>query len=214
MPIIFHGVIKKIMASALSVEGFFSALTGGNNNEPEIDFPFDRLFRKIGVYLRCLMGAILIGAAIQNPATCFSPGNEQGKNEFVNSYCISQVKHPVSYNETTEEPLEEKIYLFHWLPYVLFTEAFLAFLPYLIYSGNTKAIISPILNEAQDMVVFTSGLFEGKIQMIDFCNNLQSLTCIPFFAAVVAIAVVVVVAIVVVFIDVVDVFNVVAWTVV
>ena len=50
--------------------------------------------------------------------------------------------------------------------------------------------------------------------MIDFCNNLQSLTCIPFFAAVVAIAVVVVVAIVVVFIDVVDVFNVVAWTVV
>ena len=82
------------MASALSVEGFFSALTGGNN-EPEIDFPFDRLFRKIGVYLRCLMGAILIGAAIQNPATCFSPGNENGKNEFVNSYCISLLKHPV-----------------------------------------------------------------------------------------------------------------------
>ena len=58
--------------------------------------------------------------------------------------------------------MEEKIYLFHWLPYVLFVEAFLAFLPYLIYSGNTKAIISPILNEAQDMVVFTSGLFEGN----------------------------------------------------
>ena len=85
------------MASALSVEGFFSALTGGNNNEPEIDFPFDRLFRKIGVYLRCLMGAILIGATIQNPATCFSPGNENGRNEFVNSYCISLLKHPVRY---------------------------------------------------------------------------------------------------------------------
>jgi len=151
------------MASALSVEGFFSALTGGNN-EPEIDFPFDRLFRKIGVYLRCLMGAILIGAAIQNPATCFSPGNENGKNEFVNSYCISLLKHPVKFNETTKEPIEEKIYLFHWLPYVLFVEAFLAFLPFLIYSGNTKAIISPILNEAQDMVIFTSGLFEGTHQ--------------------------------------------------
>ena len=66
-------------------------------NEPEIDFPFDRLFRKIGVYLRCLMGAILIGATIQNPATCFSPGNENGRNEFVNSYCISLLKHPVRY---------------------------------------------------------------------------------------------------------------------
>ena len=86
---------KFSMASALSVEGFFSALTGGTNSEPEIDFPFDRLFRKIGVYLRCLMGAILIGASIQNPATCFSPGNENGKNEFVNSYCISLLKHPV-----------------------------------------------------------------------------------------------------------------------
>ena len=73
-------------------------------------------------------------------------------------YCFSTLR----FNETTKEPTEEKIYLFHWLPYVLFVEAFLAFLPYLIYAGNTKAIISPILNEAQDMVIFTSGLFEGK----------------------------------------------------
>ena len=51
--------------------------------------------------------------------------------------------------------------LYLWFPYVLFVEAFLAFLPFLIYSGNTRAIISPILNEARDMALVTSGQFEG-----------------------------------------------------
>ena len=41
---------------------------------------------------RCLMGAILIGAVIEEPATCLSPGDENKKNDFVNAYCLRMLK--------------------------------------------------------------------------------------------------------------------------
>ena len=60
------------MASLMNVESFFAALTGGE--ELEIDFPSDRLFRKLGVYLRLLFAAILIGASFTTPNVCYKPG--------------------------------------------------------------------------------------------------------------------------------------------
>ena len=63
---------RQEMASLMNVESFFAALTGGE--ELEIDFPSDRLFRKLGVYLRLLFAAILIGASFTTPNVCYKPG--------------------------------------------------------------------------------------------------------------------------------------------
>ena len=76
---------------------------------------------------------------------------------------VSNFNFHFRYNRGTgDAPTQEQSCLYLWFPYVLFTEAFLAFLPFLIYSGSTRAIILPILNEAKDMALVTSGQFEGK----------------------------------------------------
>jgi len=174
----------------MNVESFFAALTGGE--ELEIDFPSDRLFRKLGVYLRLLFAAILIGASFTTPNVCYKPGpdgygaaaekTEELTANYVNSYCYCKSKYASldemaaggggggGGGEGASTPSQEeldafvaensRVFLFSFLPYALIVEALLSFLPYLTYATKTKHIVQPILNEAQDMAILTSGMFE------------------------------------------------------
>ena len=175
------------MASLMNVESFFAALTGGE--ELEIDFPSDRLFRKLGVYLRLLFAAILIGASFTTPNVCYRPGatgygaeaekTEELTANYVNSYCYCKSRYASMEemeeaagggggeggslsNEELETLVKEnsRVFLFSFLPYALIVEALLSFLPYLAYATKTKHIVQPILTEAQDMAILTSGMFE------------------------------------------------------
>jgi hypothetical protein len=51
---------------------------------------------------------------------------------------------------------------FSFIPYALILEAFLSYIPYLLYVNVAKAIVQPVLDEAMDMAVLTSGTFEER----------------------------------------------------
>ena len=59
-----------------------------------------------------------------------------------------------SYYTINDHP---RLFLFSYLPYALIFEAFLSYIPYLIYVTKTKSMIQPVLAEAADMVLLTSG---------------------------------------------------------
>jgi hypothetical protein len=86
---------------------------------------------------------------------------------YINHFCFSTNKFlPLqndSYNENSKEnKTEPDVYFFSFLPYTLIFEAFLSYIPYLLYVTKTKSIIHPILNEAMDMAILTSGTFEER----------------------------------------------------
>ena len=66
-----------------------------------------------------------------------------------------QTIHNINNSKTNNE--RPRLYLFSYLPYALILEAFLSYIPYLIYVTKTKSMIQPVLAEAADMALLTSG---------------------------------------------------------
>ena len=64
-----------------ALTSFLSTLTGsgegggggGGGNDPGIDFPMDRLCRNLGLFVRILFIAILLGARLENSDMCHEP---------------------------------------------------------------------------------------------------------------------------------------------
>jgi len=128
---------------AESVGSLISNLAG---EEIELDFPIDRLARKIATYLPTFFAALLIAGQVSDPMKCAIPSEYNPEQYmFLASYCGKNL----SGNGTDGTS-------FGFLPLLLVIQAFLAYVPYFFCYGLTQSTISPIMKEAKEMTVLTS----------------------------------------------------------
>jgi len=128
---------------AESVGSIISNLAG---EEIELDFPIDRLARKIGTYLPTFFAAILIAGQVSDPMKCAVPSDYNPEQYmFLASYCGKNLEG----NGTDGTS-------FGFLPLLLLIQAFLAYVPYFFCHGLTQSTIGPIMKEAKEMTVLTS----------------------------------------------------------
>lgn len=128
---------------AESVGSIISGLAG---EEIELDFPIDRLARKVGTYFPTFLAAILIAGQVSDPMKCAVPSDYNPEQYmFLASYCGKA---------STENGTDGTSYGF--LPLLLIVQAFLAYVPYFFCHGLTQSTIGPIMKEAKEMTVLTS----------------------------------------------------------
>jgi len=128
---------------AESVGSVINNLAG---EEIELDFPIDRLARKIGTYLPTFFAAILIAGQVSDPMKCAVPSDYNPEQYmFLASYCGKNL----SGNGTDGTS-------FGFLPLLLVIQAFLAYVPYFFCHGLTQSTIGPIMKEAKEMTILTS----------------------------------------------------------
>lgn len=128
---------------AESVGSIISNLAG---EEIELDFPIDRLARKIATYLPTFFAALLIAGQVSDPMKCAIPSEYNPEQYmFLASYCGKNI----SGNGTDGTS-------YGFLPLLLLVQAFLAYVPYFFCHGLTQSTIGPIMKEAKEMTVLTS----------------------------------------------------------
>lgn len=135
------------------VEGLFSSVLA--SIDVDLDFPLDRLCRRIGTFLPVAFAGFLIACQLADPLRCYITSESEPEARFLDSYCRTAPSLILTDGNNATETDEIWTY-FRFLPMLLLLQGFVTYLPYIVYYALTHSVIYPVLNEAQDMIKITS----------------------------------------------------------
>jgi len=136
------------------VEGLFSSVLA--SIDVDLDFPLDRLCRRIGTFVPVAFAGFLLACQLADPLRCYITSESEPESRFLDSYCRTAPSYIINdANNGTAETDQIWAY-FRFFPMLLLLQGFVTYLPYIVYYALTHSVIYPVLNEAQDMIKITS----------------------------------------------------------
>lgn len=148
-----------------SLGGVVSSFLGNIYAEVDVDFPADRLARKVGSFLPCALAGFLVAIQVLDPTRCFLPAADiisasspyagakdagdipdefQGHlSAYVDTYCRTTSNYETAQGEND---------LFRrYVIFALLVQAVLAYLPYIAYFASCQSIVQPLVNDAKEI---------------------------------------------------------------